>query len=130
MELVFLMVWKMRQQIDFQKSRVTVQALMAQKGAEDKHIKEAFEDLRDAFFPYDKNARKTDLKKMREAMYSELARGPLSITALSDPNQKKVQSRLDRGQAELRKHQVMTEAGKLTRMDTLEKARRRARTVS
>lgn len=130
LELVFLMIWKMRQQIEFQKSRVTVQALLAQKGVEDKHVKEAFEDLKDAFFPYDKNARRTDLKKMREAMYSELARGPLSITALSDPNQKKIQSKLARGQAELTKHKVLTEAGKLTQMDTLERARRRARTAS
>lgn len=127
MEFVFLMVWKMRQQVEFQKSRSTLQALISQKGAESEHITKAFEDLKDAFFPYDKNARSAELKKMREIMYSFLARGPLELTAMADPNAHKMQSRLARGQADLLKKETESLRGRLEKMDPMEKARRRAR---
>ncbi len=131
LELVFLLVWKMRQQVEFQKERATLQALMAQKGAEGKQIESVFEDLKEAFFPYDKNERKADDKKMREAMYSEISRGPLELTAMSDPNKRKVDHRLQRGTADLQKKSDLQKTGNLMTLDdAFEKARRRGRGVS
>jgi hypothetical protein len=127
MELLFLIVWKMRQEIEFQKSRSTLQALMSQKGADEKHIKTAFDDLRNAFFPYDKNQKTDELRKMREALRSEMARGPLQIQVTEDPNKKKVKSRLVRGQADLEKRQQMEQRGNLSNMDAFSKARGRTR---
>ncbi len=127
LEMVFLMVWKMRQQIDFQKNRVTVQALLSQKGAETEHISKAFEDLKDAFFPYDKNEKTAELKRLKQIMYSELSKGPLEIQALEDPNRKKVAGRLARGQSDLAKKETESLRGRLARIDPLEKARQRSR---
>lgn len=130
MELVFLLTWKMRQQIEFQKSRATMQALMSQKGAEEKQIQAVFEDLKEAFFPYDKNERLADTKRMKEAMYSEIARGPLELTVLEDPNRQKMNPRLQKGEADLRKKGDLEQKGRLTTLDdAFAKARKRGRTV-
>ncbi len=131
LELVFLLIWKMRQQTEFQKSRATLQALMSQKGAEEKHIQAAFEDLKEAFFPYDKNEKKADDKKMREAMYHEIARGPLELTAMEDPNRRKVNSRLQRGTADLQKKADLERQGSLMTLDdAFAKARKRGRSTA
>lgn len=121
----------MRQQLEFQKSRSTMQALMSQKGAEEKHIQEVFEDLKEAFFPYDKNERRADIDKMKQAMYSELARGPLELTVMEDPNKRKVNSRLQKGTEELRRKGQLQESGGLRTLDDVfAKARRRTRSTA
>jgi hypothetical protein len=125
--MVFLMVWKMRQQLDFQKSRAHIQALLSQKGAETEQISKAFEDLKDAFFPYDKNQKNSELKKLKEVMYGELTRGPLEITAMEDPNRRKMAGRLARGQSDLAKKETESLRGRLERLDPLERARTRLR---
>lgn len=104
-ELVFLLIWKMREGIEFQKSRSTLQALMNQKGAEPKHIEEAFEDLRMAFFPFEKNQKKQEIGNLRQTMMREIARGALSVTPTVDPDSRKMANRLARGQEQLLKRQ-------------------------
>jgi hypothetical protein len=105
MEIFFLLIWKMRQDIEFQKSRATLQALLNQKGAEAKHIEEAFEELKNAFFPYDRNQRKQEIGNLRQAMMREIARGALSVTPMVDPDHRKVANRLARGQERLMRRQ-------------------------
>lgn len=108
-----------------------MQALMSQKGAEEKHIQEVFEDLKEAFFPYDKNERRADIDKMKQAMYSELARGPLELTVMEDPNKRKVNSRLQKGTEELRRKGQLQESGGLRTLDDVfAKARRRTRSTA
>jgi len=127
MEMVHLLVWKMRQNIEFHKSRATMQALLSLKGAEDKTIMAAFDDLREAFFPFDKNEKKDELRKLKDEMIKEIGRGPLSITVLADPNRKKVASRLVRGDADLAQKQKMTQAGRTVSIDAFQKSQRRNR---
>jgi DNA modification methylase len=130
MEMIFLMVWKRRQDIEFQKSRATLQALLSQKGAADKEILKAFEDLKDAFFPYDKNQKSDEIKKMREAMQKELKRGPLEISVIRDPDHKKTEAKLAKGQEVLRQGEALRREGRLQPMDPFDRARRRKRTAS
>lgn len=125
MELAFLLVWKMRQNIEFQKSRSMVQALMSQTGAQTENITKAFDDLKEAFFPHDKTNKKIEIKHMREQLNKAMAKGPLSITPMSDPNEKKTKPRLERGQAELRRHAAMSETGKLSKLDKASPVRKR-----
>lgn len=101
METFHLLIWKMRQDIEFQKSRATLQALMNQKGAESKHIEEAFKDLRSAFFPFEKNQRKQEVGNLRQLMLREVARGALSVVPQVDMDHKKMANRLARGQERL-----------------------------
>jgi broad specificity phosphatase PhoE len=127
MEMVYLLVWKMRQNIEFHKSRATMQALLSLKGAEDKTIMAAFDDLREAFFPFDKNEKKDEIKRMKDEMLKEINRGPLAITVLADPNRKKVASRLVRGEADLMQRQRLTQSGRAVNIDAFQKAQRRTR---
>ncbi len=129
-EILFILVWNMRQHQEFHKSRAVAQALMSQKGAEEKTINEAFEKLREAFFPFDKNAKRSELKDMRHHLLTEIARGPLSVTPLEDPNRRKVASRLVQGQSDLARREAMTKAGALSRLDPFEKARNRKRSTA
>ena len=127
MEMVHLLVWKMRQNIEFHKSRATMQALLSLKGAEDKTILAAFDDLKEAFFPFDKNEKKSEIQSLKNEMLREINRGPLAITVLADPNRKKVASRLVKGQEELAQKQRMQQAGRSVNIDAFQKAQRRTR---
>jgi hypothetical protein len=130
MEMVYLLVWKMRQDIEFHKSRATLQALLSQKGAEDKTIMEAFAALKEAFFPFDRNQKKDEMRQLKEAMVREVARGALSVTPLHDPNRKKIASRLVRGNNDLAQRQSMNETGRVTPIDAFDRARSRPRGAS
>jgi hypothetical protein len=127
MEIVFILLWKMRQDIEFQKQRALMQAQLAQKGAESKFILEAFEQLREAFFPFDKNQKKDENNRMREQLLKEIGRGPLAVTVLEDPNRRKVASRLVKGQADLAQKREMSEQGKTVNIDAFDRARKRPR---
>lgn len=119
MEIFFLLIWKMRQDIEFQKSRATLQALLNQKGAEAKHIEAAFEDLRAAFFPFEKNQKKQEINNLRQLMMREVARGALSIVPMSDPDHRKVANRIARGQERLlKRQQQILDLSRLTPVQT------------
>lgn len=126
--IMFLLVWKMRQTIEFQKSRALVQALMAQKDAQDEHIKKVFDDLREAFFPYDKNQREAELKKMREAMNYWIKHGPVVVEAQDMGQQsRKMAPKLLRGQKTLEELKAQRRTGKAVQIDAYQKAKRRPR---
>lgn len=126
--IMFLLVFKMRQSIEFQKSRVIVQALMSQKGAQDDLIKKAYEDMREAYFPYDKNQRKAELKKMKDAMTFWVNHGPVVVEAQADPRQqKRTASRLAQGQKDLSLRVAQQKAGQATALDPFTSAIRRPR---
>lgn len=101
MEIIFLFIWKMRQDIEYQKSRAVMQALLNQKGAEPKHIEDAFKDLRSAFFPFEKNQRKQEVNEQRQTLMRFVQNGPVAFTPTADPNQRKMAHRLSRGQERL-----------------------------
>lgn len=83
--MVFLLVWKARQTMRFQEARATLQALLSQKGASSKEILEAFNDLRETFFPFEKNQRTEDLRRMREVLEQEVQRGMMAFRPIELP---------------------------------------------
>ena len=128
MGIMFILVWKMRQQIDFQKSRSLIQALLAQQGAQDESIKKVYEDLTEAFFPFDKNQKSADLKKMRDAMSHWIAQGPVIMEPMDDGSSKrKLASRLAQGQKNLADRLTLQKEGKIMEMDPFQRAKQRNR---
>lgn len=126
--IMFLLVFKMRQSIEFQKSRTLVQSLMSQQGANDDHIKKAFDDLKEAFFPFDKNQKQAELKKMRDAMTYWVNQGPVVVEVQSDGRQdKRVASKLARGQRDLNNRMSQDQSGRLVGIDAFAKAKNRKR---
>jgi hypothetical protein len=101
MELLFLLVWNMRQKIEFQKSRATLQALLSQQGVESKDVLSAFNDLREAFFPFDKNEKEDEKRRLRDELMKEVARGPVAVQPMVDLYHPKIASKLARGQERL-----------------------------
>ncbi len=126
-EILFILLWKMRQDIEFHKSRATLQALMSQQGVEGKHIKEAFDSLKEAFFPYGKGQKKGELRQLREQLMQEVKRGPVSITPMQDVNKRKVASRLIRGEQALARKSEQQQSGKTVSIDAFDRARQRTR---
>jgi hypothetical protein len=101
MELLFLLVWNMRQRIEFHKARSTLQAFLSQRGAEPKEIMSAFDDLREAFFPFDKNEKEDEKKRLRDELMKEVNRGPVVVEPMIDLHHSKIASKLTRGQERL-----------------------------
>jgi hypothetical protein len=126
--MMFLLVFHMRQKIEFQKSRALIQGLMSQQGAQDENIKKVFEELKEAFFPFDKNQRSAELKKMKDAMNYWVKQGPVVVEAQDDGKQsRRMASKLLRGQKDLEQRRVQEQQGRAVDMDPFEKAKRRPR---
>lgn len=126
--IMFMLVFKMRQSIEFQKSRALVQALMSQQGANDEHIKKAFDDLKESFFPFDKNQKQAELKKMKDAMNYWVNHGPVVVEAQEDGRQeKRMASKLARGQRDLSNRISQENSGKMVGLDPFSKAKFRKR---
>jgi hypothetical protein len=126
--MMFLLVWKMRQSIEFQKSRALIQALMSQQGAQDDNIRKVFDELKEAFFPFDKNQRTAELKKMRDAMNYWVKHGPVVIERQDDGgNSRKMASRLRSGQKSLAERAAQEKQGGTVKLDPFQKAKRRTR---
>lgn len=124
--MMFLLVFKMRQSIEFQKSRALVQALMSQQGANDEHIKKAFDDLKEAFFPFDRNQRSAELKKMRDAVNYWVNQGPVVVEAQMDPRQeRRMASKLARGSRELEIRKSHEKSGRFIDLDPFSNNRKR-----
>lgn len=101
---------------------------MSQQGANDEHIKKAFDDLKEAFFPFDKNQRHAELKKMKDAMNYWVNHGPVVIEAQPDGRQeKKMASKLARGLRDLESRRAQEKSGRLVELDPFDKAKRRSR---
>lgn len=126
--MMFVLVYHMRQKIEFQKSRALIQAMMAQQGAENDLIKKVFEDLKEAFFPFDKNQRTSELKNMKQAMDYWVKHGPVVVEAQGDAKQdRRIASKLKRGQQDLADRKTQEKQGRMVGIDPFQKAKRRAR---
>lgn len=133
MEMIFLVVWKMRQNIEFQKTRVVVQAQMSQQGVEGKLIEKAFEDLRQAFFPFERTEREETIDSLRKALMKEVGRGGLSVKPMMDLTRAQMRQKLDKGAHALNQRAHLLKEGRLRSIDEPNpflSARRRPRTAS
>ena len=83
-----LLVWRMRQDIDFQRTRVLVNATLAAAAqgdniqAANKELQNAWQDYLDEAFPYQKGKRMRTDEAAIEFLKREVAKGPLSVTPL------------------------------------------------
>ena len=127
MEALFLVLWKMRQWIEFQKNRTVVQALLSQEGASDKVIAKTFEDLKEAFFPFEGNQREVEIEKLRKILNQELRRGPLKVVPLVDVTRAQLKHRLDQGQQAVKEQAELLRRGKLRMLDRDPFAKKRGR---
>lgn len=88
LESVMLLVWRMRQDIEFQKSRVLVDAIVASAAQGDaiskanQELQEAWQDFLDEFYPYQKGQRVRTDQAAIEFLKQEVAKGPLKVTPL------------------------------------------------
>lgn len=117
MEILYFVLWRMRQQIEFQKSRALMQALMSQQGVEGEPVEKAFEDLRNSFFPFEENRREAEVESLKKVMFREIARGALSVTPMADLTKTRVKQNLARGQANMREKADMLRSGRLKPLD-------------
>jgi hypothetical protein len=83
-----LLVWRMRQDIEFQRTRVMVNATLAAAArgeniqAANKELQSAWQDYLDEMFPYQKGKRMRTDEAAIEFLKREVAKGPLSVTPL------------------------------------------------
>lgn len=83
-----LLVWRMRQDIEFQKTRVMVNAMVASAAqgdniqAANKELQEAWQDYLDEVYPYQKGQRNRTDSAAIEFLKQEVAKGPLTVTPL------------------------------------------------
>ena len=132
MEILYMVLWRMRQQIEFHKSRALMQALMSQQGVEGEPVEKAFEDLRNAFFPFEQGQKEEEISSLKKVMMREISRGALSVVPMADMTKTRVKQDLARGQANMREKADMLRSGRLKPLDRdlLQAARSRARSAS
>jgi hypothetical protein len=132
MEMLFLSIWKMRQNIEFQKTRVTIQALLSQQGVEGKYIEKAFEDLRGAFFPFEKTQREEEISMLRKVLEKEVARGGLAIRPVADLTRATMKQKLKKGARVIDQRAALLQQGRLKPLDKtpFASSRRRSRSAS
>jgi hypothetical protein len=127
MELLFILLWKMRQDVEFQRTRSTIQALYALHPNEDKNVANAFEDYRKAFFPFSDEKKDDEKKDMQAALMREISKGPIQVSPTGAFNRRKIASGLAKGEKELARHRMLQEIGKLEKIDLLGRAKRKPR---
>ena len=86
LESLMLLVWQMRQEIEFYKVSAVMNTLVgaATENVDEgnKTIKQAYEDLMDAFYPHQKGKRVRADQAALDVLRAETARGPLRVVPL------------------------------------------------
>jgi len=81
-----LLVWRMRQDIEFQKTRAIVQAVIAaaseNSDKSDKQLQDTWQDLLDDMYPFQRGQRKRADQSAMDVLKREVARGPLRVKPL------------------------------------------------
>lgn len=130
MEILFLVLWRMRQQTEFHKSRVVVQALLAQQGVEGKHVEQAYKDLQEAYFPFEQTKKEEEITTMKKAMEKELGKGALAVKPMMDMTKDNMKQKLHQGQAMIEERASLLRSGRLQNLDKgdpFQKARNKSR---
>lgn len=132
MEILILVLWRMRQNIEFQKSRAVMTALLNQQGAEAKFIEKAYADLKEAFFPFEKSDREEEISVLKKVMEKELARGPLSVKPMVDVTRNNMKAKLAQGDKVMqdRARQLRKGTLKTLEADPFQTARSRSRNTA
>ena len=86
LESLMLLVWRTRQDVELQKTRAIVQAVLAAAAdsgeSANKQLKESWQDLLDEMFPFQKGSRKHADQTAMDFLKREVAKGPLRVLPL------------------------------------------------
>ncbi len=116
MEILFLLLWKMRQEKEFNRDRAIIQAQVL--GLEDgKAAIDAFKDYQNSWMPFMKKAQELEDTDIKEFMHREIAKGPLKVVPMREDKPKGISQGLIRGQEALQKRADLLKTGKLKTLD-------------
>jgi hypothetical protein len=90
MESLMLLVWRMRQDVELQRTRALANAIIvsSQQGdSNDKILRESWTAYRDALLPYQKVMTETQDQKAMDFLKREVARGPIKVQPLQSLSQ-------------------------------------------
>lgn len=85
LESLMILVWRARQDIELQKTRSMVQAVLAAASEAEEannQLKESWQDFLDGLYPYQRGSRKRADDAAMEYLKREVAKGPLTVTPL------------------------------------------------
>lgn len=109
MESLMMMVWRMRQDVELNKTRAIIQALIAaaSEGEEgNKNMHAAWADYMEELFPFKRGVKKSADQAAIDFLKREVAKGPLRVTPLQP---------IGRAQSRMKTRQAEVEAMKLRR---------------
>jgi hypothetical protein len=107
-----------------------MQGLYSLHPSEDKAVTAAFDEFRQAFYPFTERKKSEENKDLKAALLREVAKGPIQVTPREDFTRRKLQSGLVKGDKAMARHRVLQEMGKLERIDILKRAKKRPRGAS
>ena len=116
MEIVFILLWRMRQEIEFQRTRSIVQAVILAGAENSEDISKAFQVFTDASFPYQPAKEKEEKLSMKQVLDKEVSKGPLSLTIMEQPT-KSDRAKLKRGLAALEERVALQKSGRSRSLD-------------
>jgi len=109
-EVIFIIVFFMKQRIQFQRTRVDVQAALDQEG---KETLRAFEDFRKAVFPYERRMALQKFAEEKKVLEKWVTDGPVSVTPMFLPRKGR---QYDKGIESLKQRKLQEQAGLLERV--------------
>lgn len=102
MESLMMMVWRMRQDVELNKTRALIQAMIATASEDEsgnKNMHEAWSDFVEEMFPFKRGVKKSADQAAIDYLKQEVAKGPLRVIPLQPIG--KAQSRMKTRQAEV-----------------------------
>ena len=106
----------MRQEIEFQRTRSIVQAVILAGAENSEDISKAFQVFTDASFPYQPAKEKEEKLSMKQVLDKEVSKGPLSLTIMEQPT-KSDRAKLKRGLAALEERVALQKSGRSRSLD-------------
>lgn len=118
LESVLLIISKRRQEQEFLKTRVLVEATLAPHLEGESKVSETFKDYMDTMFPYLGEERDTKETLAKQALDHWVGKGPLRVRPLwqSAEKPRRIRSALQRGAEKVREIEKMRREGRLKRM--------------
>ena len=110
-EVIFIIVFFMKQRTEFQKTRATVQASLDQEG---KETLKAFEDFRKAVFPYERSLALKKFVAEKQLLEKWVTDGPVGVTPMFMPKKGR---HYDKGIEALKQKKMQEQAGLLERLE-------------
>lgn len=123
MEILFMLLWRMREEKEFNKNRALIQANVLNL-KEPKAAIDAFRDYQNSWMPFIKRTKELEDKKFKEIMLREIERGPVRVIPMRTERPKGIKQGLKKGEEAIRKRAQLLKEGKLKSLDPFRRRRR------